>query len=84
VIDVGSEKQTQRARQLLADGRLSVITVDRNRNHILAICKGDHGTYQLGFNPATLDWMCECPAYGMCAHLVALQLVTAPFQEGVR
>ena len=81
MIDVGTEKQVEKARRLLADGRLSVISVDRNRNYILAICKGDHDTYQLGFNPATLDWMCECPAFGMCAHLAALQLVTAPFAE---
>jgi len=60
-----------KALRYLAEGRLHVYRV--HGGVVEATC---HGTdlYHLGFDGR--DWSCTCAAYGRCAHLLALELVT--------
>lgn len=68
------ETLTAKAARLLAEGKLTVLRVDRD--HVHAECTGDHGVYRLGHNPKRPGgWWCDCPARRECAHLVALRLV---------
>jgi uncharacterized Zn finger protein len=62
-----------KGRRLLAEGRLNVEHVDAHS--ITATCRGDSGAvYHLRHNGTA--WACSCPAFGLCSHLTALQLVT--------
>ena len=63
----------------LREGRL---TVRRREGRLVeATCAGTHD-YTLGHDGDGDGWHCDCPAYGLCAHLVALQLVTTRRQFG--
>lgn len=69
----------QKAKRLLAEGRLTVLVV--NPEVVVARCKGDSGAeYMLGWDKQHLNWICSCPAntdfHRKCAHLRALWLVT--------
>lgn len=68
----------EKARRYLSEGRLTVTSLHGRR--VRATCRGGGGTtYRLGFDRGS--WWCECPAYGRCSHLDALQLVTVPERE---
>lgn len=62
----------QKAARYLAEGRLTVRS--RSGHTVRATCSG-RDRYELGHDPDA-GWWCDCPARGLCAHLVALQLVT--------
>lgn len=67
------ENVQAKARRYLAEGRLTVeFAVGRE---IRASCRGGGAVYSLGLDPEA-GWACDCPARGLCSHLVALQLVT--------
>jgi len=71
------ETPQAKAHRLLVTGALTVTSV--NGDTIRATCRGDSATYELGHHPrATPPWWCGCPARVTCAHLLALQAVTAP------
>jgi hypothetical protein len=61
-----------KGRRYLTEGRLTVRSVAPFR--IEASCRGGGESYGLGHDGHR--WWCSCPAVGLCAHLVALQLVT--------
>jgi len=66
------EDARTKGRRLVAEGRLTVATVDSGR--VAASCKGDSGqVYELGWTPS--GWFCTCEARTTCSHLRALQLV---------
>lgn len=75
----------QKARRLLVDGRLRVERVRPKSGLIVATVQGDHGSYELGYDPdgreGLGEWRCTCMASSTfnrtCSHLLALQLVTA-------
>jgi hypothetical protein len=69
---VSRENAAGKGRRYLAEGRLVIEEVDAVG--IRAICRGLGAVYSLGYEKGR--WYCECPAKGLCAHLVALQLVT--------
>jgi len=50
-------------------------TCEGNAHGIRASCRGGGSVYALGHDGVA--WFCSCPALGLCAHLIALQLVTA-------
>ena len=79
---VSRESAHTKGRRLLTEGRLRVLHVTSS-GVVAAECRGDSGEiYSLGFVPWRKRWHCTCPARGVCAHLVALQLVTtAPVAE---
>ena len=66
------ETPLAKAKRYLAHGRLTVIRVDGDLAD--AIVQGDTGQHHVSHDPR--GWHCNCPAYGRCAHIVALQLVT--------
>ena len=73
------ESAEAKARRYLLEGRLQVERVDEGT--IRARCRGGGAVYELGFDDIGAwepegCWWCSCPAFGRCAHLVALQLVT--------
>jgi uncharacterized Zn finger protein len=72
------ESAETKGRRYLLEGRLLVERVDSHG--IAATCRGNGATYRLGYNGTA--WGCTCPARGVCAHLVAVRLVTvAPKAE---
>ena len=69
------ENVNDKAERYLREGRLRVVRVDGNL--IVAKCRGGGVIYDLGHDPKAMQYRCTCPARGPCAHLVALQRVTA-------
>ncbi len=66
------ENAETKGRRYLVEGRLVVEHVGGQT--IRAHCRGGGTVYMLGADGG--DWWCECPALGLCSHLIALQLVT--------
>lgn len=66
------ESVFDKANRYLAEHRLSVELVDRQR--IVASCRGSGALYVCGYERG--GWHCDCPNPGRCAHLTALQAVT--------
>lgn len=62
-----------RARRYLTEGRVTILHVEPGR--VLASCLGLQDEYRLGLEPGH-GWWCSCPEVGLCAHLLAVQLVT--------
>ncbi len=67
------ESVDEKARRYLGEGRLVVRRVVGDE--ILATCRGGGAVYELGFEAG--GWWCSCPATRRCAHLAALERVTA-------
>jgi hypothetical protein len=72
------ESVRDKGRRYLVEGRLIVRSVDAG--YVVATCRGGGEEYRLGHN--TSGWWCPCPARGLCAHLVALQLVVDRADRG--
>lgn len=70
----------QKAARYLAEGRLTVRS--RAGQVVEATCVGS-AAYELGHEPE-IGWYCGCPAHGLCAHLIALKLVTTGRRPGDR
>ena len=66
------ESTDEKARRLLATGKLRIVRMDSNFIH--AECQGEHDTYDLFWKDG--HWYCSCPARVDCSHLRALWLVT--------
>lgn len=71
----GAESVEQKARRLLAEGRLTVTAI-RADGTVVAECRGTDRIHRLGFDGKRQEWRCTCEARGRCSHLAALQLVT--------
>lgn len=69
------ENKESKARRYLSEGRIQIRKVDYKAGLILAEARGGDTTYYLGFDPDKKEWRCTCEARGLCAHLIALQLV---------
>jgi uncharacterized Zn finger protein len=69
---VPRENAEAKGRRYLVEGRLVVERVAGGE--IRARCRGGGAVYELGLERG--EWFCNCPALGLCSHLVALQLVT--------
>jgi hypothetical protein len=70
---VSRENAHAKARRYLGEGRLIVVRVDADG--IRATCRGSGAVYTVTWTPGE-GWVCDCPALGPCAHLLALQAVT--------
>lgn len=66
-----------KACRYLAEGRVVVGLVDRGR--VVACVRGSGAIYEVHHDRDL--WWCTCPARGRCAHLLAVQLVTAPGRD---
>ncbi len=71
------ESVHEKGRRYVGEGRLVVEHVAGGV--VRARCRGGGAEYRLGRDAR--GWWCSCPARGRCAHLVALELVTAPAVE---
>jgi len=61
-----------RGRRLLAERRVAILSVHRQR--VYALVRGDSGTtHRTGYIRGR--WVCDCPARGRCAHIVTIQCV---------
>ena len=73
----------ERSRRYLVEGRLTVET--REEGRIRAVCRGLRGVYDLGYERVR-GWWCSCTSLEggprRCAHVIALQLVTVPHEQG--
>lgn len=61
----------EKAARLLLEGRVLVAC---GENGIEAVVAGGHDTYRLVRESGR--WRCVCPARGICAHVVAVGIVT--------
>jgi len=72
----GRESVPVKARRLLAEGRVTVIS--RIPGRIFANVKGTEQTYAVRWEPRH-GWSCSCPAGARaCSHRVAVALVVVP------
>jgi hypothetical protein len=67
------ESAETKSLRYLAEARLTVehVTADGVR----ASCRGSGALYVVTWTQSE-GWQCSCPAFGRCAHLLALQAVT--------
>jgi uncharacterized Zn finger protein len=78
---VTTESAHDKARRYLGDGRLTIRQFNRSSG-VVAFVRGHSGlTYRVEWSP-DLGWTCNCPdREQLCAHLIALRLVTVANQE---
>ena len=69
------ENADVKARRYLAEGRLRIREAHEDGGIVVAECRGDGAIYSLGYDER--GWFCDCPAFGRCAHLLALGRVVA-------
>ena len=70
-----------KARRLLVEGRVIVTSVDGRR--VRAVVRGDSGSlYEVLHTSGA--WICPCLCRGICSHVRAVMLVTAPVRIGVK
>lgn len=70
-----------KARRLLTEGRVIVTAVDGRR--VRAVVRGDSGSvYEVLHEHGA--WICPCLSRGVCSHVQAVMLVTAPVRVGVK
>jgi hypothetical protein len=67
------ESAAAKSCRYLCEHRLVIESV--NADLVRATCRGAGAVYDVGWTPA-LGWSCSCPAFGKCAHMLALQAVT--------
>ena len=72
-----SDALIDKAHRLLTEGRL---TVALPATGPIAVCAGDSGLWSIT-RKADGSYACSCPATKLCAHLLCLSLVAAPFEE---
>jgi hypothetical protein len=75
------ESAQDKAKRYLGEGRLTIRQFSRSSG-VVAFVLGDSGlTYRTEWSP-DLDWLCNCPDHKqLCAHLIALRLITVANQE---
>jgi uncharacterized Zn finger protein len=69
------ENAHTKARRLLVEGRIRVISVSEDDGHVTAEVRGDSArVYVVSYDNGT--WCCDCATFGVCSHIKAVQLVT--------
>lgn len=71
---MGRESVEAKARRYLNEGRVCVVHADEG--YLEAFCRGAGEFYAVVYTRE--GWHCFCPSRGRCAHLAAVQLVSAP------
>ncbi len=70
----------EKAKALLAEGRVEVRGADRDQNWVYAVVHGYSSSYTVSHQPGR-GWTCACAAGAhnrRCSHLIAVELVTTP------
>ena len=71
------ESAAAKARRYLTEGRVSIVCADRH-GKVRALVRGDGAIWLVKVDG--YDRTCTCPAPKLCAHILAVGLVTAPYQ----
>jgi hypothetical protein len=71
------ENAAAKARRYLTEGRITIYCADRH-GKVRALVRGDGAIWLVKVDG--LDRSCSCPAPKLCAHILAVGLVTAPYQ----
>jgi uncharacterized Zn finger protein len=69
------ENVEAKARRYLTEGRVCVVTAEEG--YLEAFCRGAGQFYAVFYHRGD-GWQCVCPSRGRCAHIAALQLISAP------
>jgi len=72
-----TENAAAKGRRLLVEGRVRLIEVDEAGGHVVADVRGDSARIYAVIYGAGDGWRCDCPTYGVCSHIRAVQLVVA-------
>jgi uncharacterized Zn finger protein len=63
-----------KARRLLIEGRLRVLSASEDDGYVEAEVRGDSArVYVVNYDGS---WRCDCATIGVCSHIKAVQLVT--------
>ena len=69
------ESAHTKARRLLVEGRVRVVQVSDDEGYVAAEVRGDSArVYGVGYEIGE-GWRCDCPTFGVCSHVRAVQLV---------
>ncbi len=64
-----------KARRLLVEGRVRVISAHEDDGYVSAEVRGDSARIYVIFYDADHGWECGCPTVGVCSHIRAVQLI---------
>lgn len=67
-----TETIAEKAGRYLIEARFNITAV--NDGHVHATCRGQGAQYELGWSRGG-GWYCDCPAKGLCSHLLGLMNV---------
>jgi uncharacterized Zn finger protein len=69
------ESAHTKARRLLTEGRLRVLSASEDDGYVAAEVRGDSArVYAVSYDEGC--WRCDCATIGACSHIKAVQLVT--------
>jgi uncharacterized Zn finger protein len=72
-----TENTHTKARRLLTEGRIRVLSANEDDGFLAAEVRGDSArVYVVSYESGGGGWSCDCPTRGVCSHLRAVQLVT--------
>jgi uncharacterized Zn finger protein len=64
-----------KARRLLVEGRLRVLSANEDDGYVAAEVRGDSArVYTVSYEDGS--WRCDCATLGVCSHIKAVQLIT--------
>lgn len=70
------ENAAAKARRLLVEARVRILSANEDNGHVSAEVRGDTArVYAVDYEAGEGGWSCTCPARGACAHLQAVQLI---------
>lgn len=65
-----------KARRLLTEGRVRVVSAHEDDGFVSAEVRGDSARiYVVSYEAGDSGWRCSCPTVGVCSHLRAVQLI---------
>ena len=71
------ENTHTKARRLLTEGRIRVLSASEDDGYVTTEVRGDSArTYTVSYESCDGGWRCDCPTRGTCSHIRAVQLIT--------
>jgi uncharacterized Zn finger protein len=61
--------------RLLVEGRVRVLEASEDGGYVSAEVRGDSARIYVVSYEAGEGWRCDCPTFGVCSHIRAVQLV---------
>jgi uncharacterized Zn finger protein len=70
------ESAALKARRLLVEGRVRVLSANEDDGYVSAEVRGDSArVYAVSYEAGDGGWRCDCPTRGACSHVRAVQLI---------